>query len=246
MLEEVLESLLDTSEEFNGAVNVLAKTIFHTYDDDESILYEDDAVSDYNWANGVTKVCIVFPEGVLKTTVSGTARDYDYDTGDYYEEPSYDDWDDDWCEVEYNVYQAAVEAGVGQFFAETVKVREGVYFQERCLTMMCDCFYDHKAYKRFGVAEGDDTGLSVEVEEFMEKHDLYALEDKIGRECVTLFATSYTGEELEALQKFLYDFDINDLHQSNMGKFADGSFKLFDFCGYCSRTADKVKENSVK
>ena len=246
MLEESLKTLLDTNEEFNDAVDVLAKNVFHTYNDDESILFEDGIVSDYDWANGVTKVCIIFPEGVLKTTISGNACDYDYDTGDYKEEPDYDEWDDDWCEVEYNVYQAAVEAGLGKFFAETIKVCESVYFQERCLTLMRHCFYNHEVYERFYVEDDDETGLSIELDAFIDEYKLYELEEKVGTETIALFATVYTGDELYALQKFLHEFDINDLHQSNMGRFADGTYKLFDFCGFCSTTPTKLKEKSAK
>lgn len=246
MLEDVLKELLASNEEARAALETLKKTLFHTYTEEESTIYEDDALGDYNWANGVTKVCVVFDEGVFKTSVSGNVTDYDYDSGEYLDEPVFDEWGDDWCKVEYEVYRAAVEAGIGHMFAETILADCGVYFQERSQTLMEDFpFIDvrNRLIEKFEVDNDDD--LSIVIGELIEDYDLSELSDKIGYEYMGYFLSCYDTTELKALQNFLDAFDVNDLHAANIGWFADNTFKLFDFCGFCSRTADRVKENSA-
>jgi hypothetical protein len=60
-----------------------------------------------------------------------------------------------------------------------------------------------------------------------------------------IYVSMYTFEELYCLQKFLEEYDINDLHSSNIGWFGN-ELKFIDFSGYGTATASIVSSKKDK
>ena len=64
------------------------------------------------------------------------------------------------------------------------------------------------------------------------------LKDLIGRikpDVLGYFLATYSQKELEKLQVFLKEYDINDIRAGNCG-WIDGKLKIFDFCGFKTET----------
>lgn len=253
MLESILKNVYPT-EAFRNGCNAM-NTSFHTYDDDEGLLYEEDYMDEAvdmsdasHWGNGVTKVALVFDNYVLKSSITGYVTTAD-DEGNYLEEDEiHETFDRDYCEIEYKVYRKAVATGVGKFFAETISLGDGVYMQEKY-----DLDFDH------GIPEGMElTGLikqyydSEHLVSWAEFHaeslGLLSLYEAIQQNSL-LFAwlvTLYDYNDLAALSTFIEEYEINDLHEGNVGWFGH-ELKFIDYSGYCSNTPftlnDKENEN---
>lgn len=219
------------------------------------------------WGSGVSKVALVCTaeDGnsyALKTAYEGYAylpvknKDENEDEENEKDEEEEEEWAFESynhineCRVEYLVYRAAVAAGLGHFFAEMIKINSDVYMQEK---------YDISVSRLEN--ETDDFGLYISqtlIERFRDKnskHYLYfnnisryaeelGLEDfyeclKENDDSFLMFCSRYSRMELLRLQAFLNEYDINDLHSSNIGMFGN-DIKFIDYCGYCSNTSSKV------
>lgn len=218
---------------------------------------------EFTWGSGVSKVALVCndsngDEYALKTSYVGCAycRDWcndededseqEIDEKDIWAFDTYDKVDE--CRVEYLVYRAAVAAGLGHFFAEMIKIDTGVYMQEKYDTSISrlddaslyvsetlidrcrDEYYDHSLYFEYD-----------SVEELAEEYGLSSFLDHLKSNSTTflMFLSRYGVTELHRLQAFLDEYDINDLHASNIGMFGD-DIKFIDYCGYCSSTSSAV------
>lgn len=228
----------------------------------EDFCYENSTETmEFTWGSGVSKVAIVCSsfdgnDYALKTAYVGAAyTPYDPDKEDDSEE------DEDWqfseykhadeCRVEYLVYRAAVAAGLGHFFAEMIKIDTGIYMQEK---------YDTS------ISRLEDEDMKLHISETLLTSDLCechrsdwilwersAVEDLVDRvgldslfshlrcNCSSfmMFYNRYSIIELRRLQAFLDEYDINDLHSSNIGVFGS-DVKFIDYCGYESSTSEKV------
>lgn len=205
----------------------------YTYDGDEGVIYDEYPFDEYNWATGASKICIIVNNIVFKTSFSGYAYDYDYEESDYYEEPIFENWDRDYCLMEYQLYQLACKWGVEKFFAETVKVMPYVYAQPRC-----DEIFGEPS-KNFHLKDNTNTDDWMLI---IHELGLDSLKLKLGSPNFRYFAAVYPIDELLKLQNFLDFYEINDLHGHNFGWF-DGELKFFDFCGYNSDTFEKLSQS---
>jgi hypothetical protein len=234
------------------------------FEDDilEDFCYDNSTESmEFTWGSGVSKVAIVCSsfDGnnyALKTAYVGAAYvDYDPDKEDNPED------DEDWkfseykhadeCRVEYLVYRAAVAAGLGHFFAEMIKIDIGIYMQEKYDTSICRLEdEDMKLY----ISETLLTSELCEcyrsdwilweraaVEDLVKRVGLESLFSHLKKNCSSfmIFYTRYSIVELRRLQIFLDEYDINDLHSSNIGVFGS-DIKFIDYCGFGSSTSEKV------
>ena len=224
MVHEIIQMMSDAERREFEAVSEALSTGEFWYDTDTNDLWNDHYVSNFDYETGSTKVCVSVKGMYLKTTYAHCV----YASGNNENEMEvrpYGDDDVDYAAVEETVYQNAVIDGVEKFFAETEGLGNGVYAQRKVhniFTIPVDYPSNsdehHKALDLI-----NKYGLNKIPEGFI----LAALED------------GSTIEELQTLACFLNKFDINDLHDGNMG-WIDGHPVFFDYCGYCSSISQRV------
>lgn len=218
-------------EHYKDIIDVLSAPVY-TYLGDEGLIYDEYPFEDYDWNTGASKVCILTGRYAFKTSFSGYAYDYNIDESDWYEDPVFEEWDKDYCATEYSVYELACAAGLGNFFCETVKLNDKVYVQEECDLIFDNCIEED-------YLELDRTPFN-DFTSTLDRLGLYSLRVKLGFRVMRFFVYQHSIDELIKLQQFLIDYDINDLHEHNLGWFGD-KLKFFDFCGYNSSTSEKIK-----
>ena len=228
-----LETVKENCFNYNEIVDILSQS-HYTYDGDEGIIYDDYPFDGYEFLTGASKICIPAGDYVFKTSFSGYAYDYNYETSDFYDEPLFEDWKVDYCEAEYKIYELAKAAGLGRFFAATYKINSRVYVQERCPQIFEDyCGSPYVLSKR----DNTDTDTFLEI---LDDLGLSFLRQELHFRTMRYLVMEYSINDLLALQDFIITYDINDLHDGNCGFFGD-KIKFFDFCGYNSDTFEKLK-----
>ena len=150
-----------------------------------------------------------------------------YEEDNYFEAfggaPEEDGWN--YCLGEALVCEKASEKGLRSCFAETSYLGHAgdhpIYIQERC-TIFCDEESSRaETYKNRSKADYDS------LKEVRDRVDFYDCDDNW-----LLDFLIYWGEEmLHDLANFLYDSDINDLHNGNIG-YRNGVPVLVDYSGY--------------
>lgn len=242
-----LTTIFDCNKEstsFLEAMQVLSEP-FHNYYTDKHSIYEECILEDFccehegfKAANGVSKVVLICPENsyALKTSFRGMAY-YDDDKDDYL----FTNANEDACETEYGVYKKAVERGLDKFFAEMLYVSDGVYMQEYCSDNIMECTdvqlesaLDDLLYKYY-----ENETLSDWADMHSNARNLDELYTYLDEEPLlfALFVSLYSEEDLYALQEFLEEYAINDLHMYNVG-WCGGKLKFIDYCGFGTNTSE--------
>lgn len=261
-LEQILANVQDTKD-FRNAVDCISQE-FHNYQGEEDIPFEEDtlenfcydnsdAFTTFSWASGASKVCIICDshdgnDYVLKTAYCGYAYEPEDDEG---EPIPGADWEfedyhgADECRVEYLVYRAAVAAGLGHFFAETIKLDIGIYMQEKydCPVDGADVMF-RIGYTLLDRVYDEDYPMMFNRDKVSKLVQESGLNDfyrhlRGNAKSFMLFYDRYGLQELLRLQAFLEEYDINDLHASNIGIFGN-DVKFVDYCGYGSTTSIQV------
>ena len=162
---------------------------------------------------GVSKVCITtedLPDWVIKTGFISNDDGYDY------------------CAIEADNYQSAIDAGLDEFFAADYELcaitpSEKYHFSRKVV------FYIQQR------ADPDEEKVSLTCYNYMsgsdecdEDEDEYVSYDDYDR-LESLFADSY--KRLDKLFAFIKDWDINDLHTGNFGYTPKGLVKIIDYSG---------------
>lgn len=213
---------------------------------------------EFTWGSGVSKVAIVCNsfdgnDYALKTAYVGAVYTEDEDEDWKFTEYKHADE----CRVEYLVYRAAVAAGLGHFFAEMIKIDTGIYMQEKYDTSIGRLededmkFYISETLLTSDLCECYRSGWILwerdAIEDLVERVGLDSLFSHLRGNCSSfmMFYDRYSILELRCLQTFLDEYDINDLHSSNIGVF-DGDVKFIDYCGYESSTSEKVGVNVIE
>ena len=210
----------------------------------------------YHPVCGMTKVCFVFDEFVIKTSFDYKTMYYTvYDGVERVEKKVIEL--EDACETEYLAYRKAVEEGLGDFFFETDYLGCGIYVQERCEESLQDarCFRDksdsitkeYSEYEREWAIDAlvksiPEEEAEVEVDEYTTVGDSVRYVDSYLKEdCVTNFIQTYDRGPMVKLARFLFNYDITDIHDANVGFDKVGRLRIFDFSGFCSSTRELVK-----
>lgn len=227
-----LENILDKSC-WDKVVLRALKTLendFHTYSDEEGVVYEEDCLesSEWSWSSGVCKVCIILNDFVLKKAFIGQVTEVDWETGEMFDEPVFDNYANDMCALEYEVYLRAVEENLGNCFAEIVPLDCDIYAQEKIDVSLEDWI--------------DNPDNEDKIPDFIDGlESIYSdIIFRIGKIALMIMLQTYGEDKVLRLQKFLIKYDINDLHTSNLGFNTDGELKIFDFCGFCSSTSERL------
>lgn len=207
----------------------------------------------YHPVCGMTKVCFVFDEFVIKTSFNYKVM-YPFINGVVTKKVVELE---DACETEFLAYRKAVEAGLGDFFFETDYLGCGIYVQERCEESLQDARYfrddsdsttkEYSEYERECAI--DALVESIPEEEADEDIDEYTtvgdsvryIDSYLKEDCVTNFLQTYDSGSMVKLAKFLFNYDITDIHDANVGFDKVGRLRIFDFSGFCSSTRELVK-----
>jgi hypothetical protein len=240
MLTDILARVGGT-EVFEDAVDCLSNEYFFYggssyYEDGDTSVFNPEALNRFiahhscMWENGASKVCLCFPDYVLKTSfVAEVVRNDWNDKTKEWEQEFRSLEDVDYCEVEYKVYQAAKEKGLEKFFAETMQIGDSpVYIQEA---------YEESLDDSWDPDISDE--IRARVVNIQNNDPLYQLSLRVSDETLMVLINQNSEEDLIALGEFLDRFDINDLHEGNSGWF-HGRLKFIDFCGYGSITSEVV------
>ncbi len=225
--------------DYDEAVDILSE-VFH-YDEDTGTVFEEGILddSDFEWHTGASKVVIVLEDCVLKTSYSGVS---------WYNEETCDDemTDDfvDYAKMEFQLYQAAKDLDISYFFAETEEVAPAVYKQEK-IDLSVKEYIERDKVMPIGYQYHSVYGqqqippqfvLNCEgLHSYCRHNDLKDLIGRIKPDVLGYFLAAYSKEELENLQVFLKEYDINDIRAGNCG-WINGKLKIFDFCGFKTET----------
>lgn len=234
--------------DYDEAIDVLSEVLH--YDEENLTVYEEGLLEDFEWHCGASKVAIILEDCVLKTSYSGYVY-YDADEG---EDEIINDFLD-YAKMEYQLYQAAKEYNVDYFLAKTEEVAPAVYEQEK-MDYVADTITELDASEvlkiipfnyTFHTSYGKQTlppQLVLNCTGLHKYCKMNCLEDLIERvkpDILGYFLASYTQSELDDLQQFLKDYDINDIRAGNCG-WVNGKLKIFDFCGFKSETEKILKK----
>ena len=235
-----MESKRFLKEKFKKVIEILSEP-FYTYFGDEGVIYDEFPLEEIesSWCSGCTKVCVVEDNVVFKTSFRGYVYDFDDEKNDYYDEPIIERWNTDYCKLEFDVYVEALTAGLGKFFAKTIQVSPYVYAQEKCEIDLCNliCSNEKRDFKKSSLED-------KELEDYIKSKGLSSLSISLGLTAMSFLIAQYDIDDLYELEKFIDDYDINDLHSSNMG-FFNGKLKFFDFSGYNSDTFELLKNKTA-
>lgn len=162
----------------------------------------------------------------------------------------------DLCEVEEDIYNAAIDSGIEQCFARPVYLGEFSYswngapicdvadqvVYSNCRVNEAEAYAKEKygvekntvsaylyAYPKANLDSYNFTASKQSLERIEEKNKSPLTEryHKIG----AMFLEQYGDEVYETLSKFCIWEDINDIHYGNIG-FIDGKVVLIDYAGY--------------
>lgn len=211
----------------------------------------------YHPVCGMTKVCFVFDEFVIKTS-------FDYKVvypfiGGVVTKKVVEL--EDACETEYLAYRKAVEEGLGDFFFETDYLGCGIYVQEKCEESLQDARYfrddsdfvtkEYSEYERECAIDAlvesiPEEEAEMDVDEYTTVGDsVRYIDSYLKEDCVTNFLQTYDSGSMVKLAKFLFNYDITDIHDANVGFDKVGRLRIFDFSGFCSSTRELVKGEKV-
>ena len=202
---------------------------------------------------GMTKVCFVFDEFVIKTSFDYKVTYPSIDGGVIKKVIDLEDA----CETEYLAYRKAVEEGLGDFFFETDYLGCGIYVQERCEESLQDARYSRDEFdsvtKEYSEYEREcaidalvdsipEEEAEMDVDEYTTVGDsVRYIDSYLKEDCVTNFLQTYDSDRMVRLARFLFNYDITDIHDANVGFDKVGKLRIFDFSGFCSSTRELVK-----
>lgn len=174
---------------------------------------------------GASKFIMLFDgsDKIVKIPMNGTWF-YNYDDNDSadYDDPVWEPFATaDYCALEALIYEAAVEAGLEMFFASTVEAGR--------TSKGCGIPYY--------ISEKVNTGYDYDREPSEDSKKKAREMTNRGHVSVDFVADAldFYGETLvQQFLEFVREWDINDLHDGNIGYRNDGSPVLLDYSGFRS------------
>lgn len=211
------------------AIDLLSQPV---YLDEMGELYDTAIFNDYNVEYGATKITIILDDFVLKTSIEGHMINH-YVNNEVVRSVK-KDFGKDWSDaalVEYKLYLKAIDYGVDDFFAKVEQINDKVFKQEKV-----DFCFD--SFDEIIEEIREDNRKFLGIHSFYELCEQVELLDKLSdyfgpKPALYLFRL-YDEESLVRLMNFLAKYDINDLHDGNVGVTEEGDFKIFDFSGFGS------------
>lgn len=220
----------------------------------------------YRVTNGASK-CVIIPDDrnyVIKIPFTGDSSDeiyekdeefYDYccENGFDYEACPYDKWEFenagnsqngwDYCLRETEIYNAAKDCGIEQFFAKTIHIGDyhhhPIYIQEKCTTEYNTW---NSPYRRdIDLYQNFDTHKYSKADSYLEKCYRDAFDwNTESNWFICLFSylknrkgLTKTYKLLNKIAMFLDEEDVSDLHSSNIGLIEKNDRPVFvDYSGF--------------
>lgn len=131
----------------------------------------------------------------------------------------------DYCDAEEMLFRLAENNGVGEYFAETIKIGEvrgyPIYAQPRAKMISLSNIREREDYSSI-------EQISSQITE--EYSDILG-EDFLPEYWMKEFIAAFSDDELEGLLNFIEETGISDLHEENVG-FINGKPIIFDYVGY--------------
>lgn len=127
----------------------------------------------------------------------------------------------DYCAIEEAVYEKAVEAGVGEFFASTEYYGESVNGTPIYISERVQNFYTYEDKPSISISSQEKTNKLLE--------HFYTL---LPFTWIALAIDYYGLEKVEKFIKFVDEENICDLHGDNIGFRKDGAPVLLDYSSY--------------
>ena len=178
------------------------------------------------YANGVSKITLFYNDlvdWVIKVPILGNY---------YEEEDDYRDYDqsgaireNDYCLAELDYCEEALHQNIGQCFAKTYYVCNinGINFY--CSEKVDIVYHDKYHY-------GDTVTYTKPHSYAQAKHLLACYDSYLAVEELALFVDAYGEQTTQQLIKFLYEWDIADLHHGNLGFDTNNNIKIIDCAGW--------------
>lgn len=238
------KQIIPTQEELSIIKNALEEIFL------EGEVYEtDNGLEAYNWDmdnivgelySGASKI-VFCPQGadyVVKAPITGTLtyenRDEDEDEYDNHIDYYSQSRSETYCVDEYNLYLEATKRGIEKFFAYiqeiTSPIDERIFIQEKV-----NLFPALDSNTLDTLVKNTAKNLISDAEfNFAQEHHILELYYALGCDADILFTLYdiYPLVELQALNNFIKDYDINDLTYNNMGVRDDNTICFFDYSGY--------------
>jgi hypothetical protein len=248
-IEEIKNKLIEKFEECETLSYFLDENSCN--DIEESTLYYNileylnKKGENYEVFTGATKVAFLFNDIeniIIKIPFDGyCSTEYDEieDWSEEEQEEGFKDvyFDTNYCGEEADLYAIMEGKELEDFFAETRFVAEinGRKFYAQEYVPVTQLNVDDAIYYEDDIIKIPNSVTTKPQEETLKKSK--EIQSKVNPYTLNDYwfakAVEYYGEEKsEKLLTFLYDYNINDLHNSNIGYRSNGSPCIFDFSGY--------------
>lgn len=218
-----------------------------------SLYTRDDSFEDYGWDmeeikgeiySGASKIvfCPTEADYVVKMPIKGSiTRKNLEDEEDEYEEQQIQTYTNcqasTYCIDEYNIYSAAKENQVDNFFAYIEEIAspidERIFLQEKVESypLLESSTFTNLIKEKSSQSTAE---IQNDVSNFVKEKNLLELFIAAQKDFDILFTLYdlYPLEQLQKLNDFIKEQHINDLAYHNLGTRTDGSLCFFDYCGF--------------
>lgn len=178
------------------------------------------------YENGVTKITLFYNEltdWVIKIPILGGY----YEQEDYHEdyEESGSEKENDYCLTEVNYCQQAISYGIEECMAKTYYICKINDVDFYCSEKVAVVYHDKYPY-RAKIDYSKPNSLQ-QAKNLMACYDSY-----LDTQELALFIDVYGELVAENLIRFLFDFDVTDLHHGNLGFDVNDKIKIIDCSGW--------------
>lgn len=235
-MEQTINKLFDFVKDTIEA-STLEKVKF-CYNEGGDYIYEDfEEATGLKEKHGCTKIVLFVPnidEYVVKIPFQGTRYCvWNEDTEEYeldessgssfsYANSRVDCQEWDYCEAEAIIYEMAVAAGVGEFFAKTFYLGDiygyPIYAAEKIKYEWWDLPYGKKRVSEDSINKARNLSHCVDID--------------LNGEALSLFVEQYGYEKTSMFVDFLNELQLEDFHNGNIGFDKDGKLKIIDYSCY--------------
>lgn len=197
---------------------------FDFYEDVEDRIYDTHLEKEIMISSGETKVCLIFRNLPYVLKWNNPERSSEEE-----------------ATAEVKIYNAAVEAGVQDFFPETCAYKNTCFvIQEKVDSSYAELSRqtseDYKNRYRLTENEYDKTVRHLE------QSGTDDILSSINQDWCKFAISCYGDEAFNNFASFVMEYEINDLHGGNIGFLHDKPV-LLDFCGYHSSYCDSDSDS---
>lgn len=180
-----------------------------------------------NYNYGVSQLCFIIKgaNDVIKVGFNGIMDewdDYDYEKNESNWKEQFTPFDFDYCNKAYEIYNAAYEEGIEEFFAE-YKIL-GVTFTKD--TLWTQTFVTPISKNSESSRKASEDSLKKAKTMSKEKHIPF------NNDWIALAIDLYSERKVERLLTFLEENCIHDFHQGNYGYTKDGYPMILDYSSW--------------